>query len=153
MLNILLSIIGVVFLAVLIDFIYPNGKTNTFCKSIFGLFAIIMLIQPILKLDLKTNNINENFVSASLNQNIQKSKDEYYKLKIEKKLEDENIIGIDVEIESKMLNNVYEINNINVDSTNVVLTENLTHTNKYEVIIQNILKIVEIDKERIVIYG
>lgn len=153
MVNVLLGLIGVVFLAVLIDFIYPNGKTNIFCKSIFGLFAIIMIIQPILKLDLKSNNANENFVSASLNQNIKKSKDEYYKLKIEKHLEEKNIMGIDVEIESKMQNNVYEINNINVDSTNIVLTGNLTHTNKYEVIIQNILKIVEIDKERIVIYG
>ena len=40
----LLSILGVVFLAVLLDIVYPNGKTNKFCKSIFGLFAIIGVV-------------------------------------------------------------------------------------------------------------
>lgn len=148
----LLSIVGVIFLAVLIDFIYPNGKTNAFCKSIFGLFAIIMLIRPILNIDLKAD-FNKNFVSTSINKNLKKSKDEYYLMAITKALEDNKINGVDVEIDSKMVDNVYEIENIYVDTTNIVLTNNLTHTNKYEVIIQNILKIVEIDKERIVIYG
>ena len=148
----LLSIIGVVFLAVLIDFIYPNGKTNAFCKSIFGLFAIIMMIRPILNIDLKAD-FNKNFVSTSINKNLKKSKDEYYLMAITKSLEENKISGVDVEIDSKMVDNVYEIENIYVDTTNIVLTNNLTHTNKYEVIIQNILKIVEIDKERIVIYG
>lgn len=148
----LLSIVGVVFLAVLIDFIYPNGKTNAFCKSIFGLFAIIMMIRPILNIDLKAD-FNKNFVSTSINKNLKKSKDEYYLMAITKSLEENKISGVDVEIDSKMVDNVYEIENIYVDTTNIVLTNNLTHTNKYEVIIQNILKIVEIDKERIVIYG
>ena len=148
----LLSIVGVIFLAVLIDFIYPNGKTNAFCKSIFGLFAIIMLIRPILNIDLKAD-FNKNFVSTSINKNLKKSKDECYLMAITKALEENKISGVDVEIDSKMVDNVYEIENIYVDTTNIVLTNNLTHTNKYEVIIQNILKIVEIDKERIVIYG
>lgn len=148
----LLSIVGVVFLAVLIDFIYPNGKTNAFCKSIFGLFAIIMMIRPILNIDLKAD-FNKNFVSTSINKDLKKSKDEYYLMAITKSLEGDKISGVDVEIDSKMVDNVYEIENIYVDTTNIVLTNNLTHTNKYEVIIQNILKIVEIDKERIVIYG
>lgn len=148
----LFSIIGVVFLAVLIDFIYPNGKTNTFCKSIFGLFAIVILISPIIKIDL-TEDLSTNYISSSINDNLQKSKDEYYVIKIEQGLESENIEGISVEIDSNMKENVYEIENIYVDTSNIVLRENLTHTNKYEVIIQNILKIVEIEKERIVIYG
>ena len=50
----LLSVIGVVFLAVLLDFVYPNGKTNAFCKSIFGIFAMIMLIYPLVKIDISS---------------------------------------------------------------------------------------------------
>lgn len=147
----LLGIVGVTFLAVLFDFVYPNGKTNAFCKSIFGIFAIIMIVSPILNLDFNVEN--QNYIDATLNTNIQKSKDDYLVLKINSKLNDLDIVGVDVEISSKMVENVYEIENIFVDTSNIVLTNNLTHTNKYEVIIQEILKLIEIDKERIVIYG
>ncbi len=148
----LIGIIGVIFLAVLFDFVYPNGKTNNFCKSMFGLFAIVMMVTPILKIDL-SQDFSNSFVDNSLNLSLQNSKDEYYILKIVNCLKNNDIEGIDVEIESNMEDNVYQIENIYVDTTNIVLSENLTHTNKYEVIIQSILKIVEIDKERIVIYG
>ena len=148
----LLSILGVVFLAVLLDIVYPNGKTNKFCKSIFGILAIIVLISPISKIDFK-NTSNDNFVSVTLNKNIQKSKDEYYKVKIENALGDDNICGVSVEIESNMDNNVYQIENVFVDTSNLVLTDFLTHNNKYEVIIQKISKLMEIEQERIVIYG
>ena len=148
----LLSILGVVFLAVLLDIVYPNGKTNKFCKSIFGLFAIIVLVSPIFKIDFQSTS-NDNFVSTTLNKNIQKSKDEYYKFKIENSLEDDDICGVSVEIESNMDNNVYQIENVLVDTSNLVLTDFLTHNNKYEVIIQKISKLMEIEQERIVIYG
>ena len=38
----LLSIVGVVFLGVLFDLIYPNGKTNSLCKTIFALVAVVV---------------------------------------------------------------------------------------------------------------
>ena len=148
----LLSILGVVFLAVLLDIVYHNGKTNKFCKSIFGLFAIIVLVSPIFKIDFQKTS-NDNFISTTLNKNIQSSKDEYYKFKIENALEEDDISGISVEIESNMDNNVYQIQNVLVDTSNIVLTDFLTHNNKYEVIIQKISKLMEIEQERIVIYG
>ena len=52
-----------------------------------------------------------------------------------------------------MDNNVYQIQNVLVDTSNIVLTDFLTHNNKYEVIIQKISKLMEIEQERIVIYG
>ena len=114
--------------------------------------SIIVLISPISKIDFQ-NTSNDNFVSATLNKNIQKSKDEYYKVKIENALGDDNICGVSVEIESNMDNNVYQIENVLVDTSNLVLTDFLTHNNKYEVIIQKISKLMEIEQERIVIYG
>ena len=50
----LLGIIGVIFLGVLLDIMYPNGKTNVFCKGVFGLFAVVVLITPIIKLPSQT---------------------------------------------------------------------------------------------------
>lgn len=147
----LLSVIGVVFLAVLLDFVYPNGKTNAFCKSIFGIFAMIMLIYPLVKIDI--SSLSQTSMSyISLEEEIRKSKDEYYRLKLENTFSNENIIGVSVEIDSKMKDNVYYISNVFVDIGSMVLSQDLEHKNKYEVIEELILKTINVDKENIIIY-
>ena len=147
----LLGIIGIVFLGVLLEIVYPNGKTNAFCRSIFGIFAVVIMISPLLKL--KDINLDTDYVDESLVNSINDAKENYYKIKIEQKLKNNNINGAIVEIKGKTTNNEYEIENIFIDTSEIVLTENLTNINKYEVIIENILDAIEIDKERIVIYG
>lgn len=147
----LLSVIGVVFLAVLLDFVYPNGKTNAFCKSIFGIFAMIMLICPLVKIDI--SSLSQTSMSyISLEEEIRKSKDEYYRLKLENTFSNENIIGVSVEIDSKMKDNDYCISNVFVDISSIVLSQDLEHKNKYEVIEELILKTINVDKENIIIY-
>ncbi len=147
----LLSVIGVVFLAVLLDFVYPNGKTNAFCKSIFGIFAMIMLIYPLVKIDI--SSLSQTSMSyISLEEEIRKSKDEYYRLKLENTFSNENIIGVSVEIDSKMKDNDYYISNVFVDISSIVLSQDLEHKNKYEVIEELILKTINVDKENIIIY-
>ena len=147
----LLSVIGVVFLAVLLDFVYPNGKTNAFCKSIFGIFAMIMLIYPLVKIDI--SSLSQTSMSyISLEEEIRKSKDEYYRLKLENTFSNENIIGVSVEIDSKMKDNDYYISNVFVDIGTMVLSQDLEHKNKYEVIEELILKTINVDKENIIIY-
>ena len=147
----LLSVIGVVFLAVLLDFVYPNGKTNAFCKSIFGIFAMIMLIYPSVKIDI--SSLSQTSMSyISLEEEIRKSKDEYYRLKLENTFSNENIIGVSVEIDSKMKDNDYYISNVFVDIGSIVLSQDLEHKNKYEVIEELILKTINVDKENIIIY-
>lgn len=147
----LLSVIGVVFLAVLLDFVYPNGKTNAFCKSIFGIFAMIMLIYPLVKIDISSLS-QTNLSYISLEEEIRKSKDEYYRLKLENTFSNENIIGVSVEIDSKMKDNDYYISNVFVDISSIVLSQDLEHKNKYEVIEELILKTINVDKENIIIY-
>ena len=147
----LLSVIGVVFLAVLLDFVYPNGKTNAFCNSIFGIFAMIMLIYPLVKIDISSlSQTSMSFIS--LEEEIRKSKDEYYRLKLENTFSNENIIGVSVEIDSKMKDNDYYISNVFVDIGSIVLSQDLEHKNKYEVIEELILKTINVDKENIIIY-
>ena len=147
----LLSVIGVVFLAVLLDFVYPNGKTNAFCKSIFGIFAMIMLIYPLVKIDI--SSLSQTSMSyISLEEEIRKSKDEYYRLKLENTFSNKNIIGVSVEIDSKMKDNDYYISNVFVDIGSIVLSQDLEHKNKYEVIEELILKTINVDKENIIIY-
>ena len=148
----LLSVIGVVFMGVLFDLLYPNGKTNTICKSIFGIFAVFVMISPILNID-----INE-FVSKVSNDsvlvdNLNSAKEQALKSKIESYLVDSNINGVSVEIDSNLNLNEYVIKNIYVDTTNLVLTENITNINKYEVIQDLISNVVDIDKIKVIVYG
>jgi len=152
MTNWILGIVGVVFLGVLFDLIYPAGKTNTLCKSIFGLFAIFIMITPILKIDID-NFIEGSSSSDVLIDNIINAKTNTYILKITSHLEDCDIVGVDVEIEGNIHNDDYVIENIFVDSTNLVLTEKITNINKYEVIANEIAKVVKIEPERIFVYG
>lgn len=148
----LLSIIGVVFLGVLFDLIYPNGKTNTLCKSIFGIFAMFVILSPLFNFEVD-KVISDVSTDTVLIDNINKAKDNAIKIKIDNHLNNENIIGAIVEIESNLNLNEYYIKNIFVDSTNLVLTENVTNINKYEVIANEISKVVDVDKERIIVYG
>lgn len=148
----LLSIVGVIFMGVLLDLLYPNGKTNAFCKSIFGIFAVFMIIQPILNLEINLD-FDTEVVDSALVYNINTAKEEALKIKIENLLLDEGIEGVDVEIKSNLYNNIFEVENIYLDITNLVLTENITNINKYEVITNEITSAIEIDKERIIIYG
>jgi len=150
----LLSIVGIIFLGVLIDILYPYGKTNTFCKSIFGIFSVFVLISPILKLDInKVQNTTNQFVSEELLLSIESSKENYYKLKIEKLLIDKEINGVNVEIQGNTTDNRFNIENIYLDISELVLSKNLTNINKYEVITNIILDSIDIDSERIIIYG
>jgi len=147
----LLGVIGIVFLGVLLEIVYPNGKTNVFCRGIFGIFAVAVMLSPILKL--KNIDFDVNYVDETLVNNINDAKENYYKIKIEQVLKNNAINGAIVELEGKTTNNEYEIENIFIDTSELVLTENLTNINKYEVITQTILETIDIDKERIIVYG
>ncbi|MGN0960866.1 MAG: hypothetical protein ACI4PF_01550 [Christensenellales bacterium] len=148
----LLGIVGVVFLGVLFDLVYPNGKTNAFCKSIFGVISVIMIISPILKLDFDNIDAN-NYIDSGLLDNINYARVENLKTQIINQLSLVGIEGVDVEIESNMVDNEFQVENIYVDTTNLVLTENVTNINKYEVISNEVAKAIQIDKERIIVYG
>ena len=147
----LISIVGVVFLGVLLDLVYPNGKTNAFCKSIFGIITVCIMISPIVKF--KNSDYSIDLNNNSLLTSINKSKELALKSQIEGCLISNGINGAIVEIDSNLLENDFEIENVYVDISDLVLTEKVTNINKYEVILETVLEIVDIDNERIIIYG
>ena len=51
-----------------------------------------------------------------------------------------------------MKDNDYYISNVFVDIGSIVLSQDLEHKNKYEVIEELILKTINVDKENIIIY-
>lgn len=146
-----LSIVGVVFLGMLLDIAYPNGKTNKLCKSIFGLITLVVIINPIFKinLEIRKEDFIDNFLESSLND----VKINMYISEIENNLLLSGIDGVFVEIDSKIDKNNITIENINIDISQAVLLKDFENINKYEVIVNEVKKVVDIDEEGIVIYG
>lgn len=148
----LMGIVGVVFLGVLFDLIYPNGKTNVFCRNVFGVLSLIMIINPLLKIDF--NKIQyDDLTNEQIVSNINSSRCENLRLQIEQHLQLRGFDGIDVEIDILMQNNEFNIENIYLDITNLVLSDDLLNINKYEVIRSEVAEVTKVDKERIIVYG
>lgn len=148
----LLSIVGVSFLGVLLDLIYPNGKTSSFCKSIFGIVAMIVLISPIFNISIDQIK-QEELVNEDIIDVINEARIDSMQREFESRLRSRGIDGVDVELDIIFVDNDIVIQNVFVDSTNLVLTENVTNINKYEVISKEIAQIVDIESERIIVYG
>lgn len=146
-----LKIIGIVFIGLLLDFIYPSGKTKNITIGVFGIISVFILVSPLI--NLKNEIINNDRYDETISFNINKSKGELYEKMIINTLNINDIKGVNVEIYVNLKNNDFEIDNIYVDVSELVLTENITNINKYEVLTQKILEIVDIDSERIIFYG
>lgn len=147
----LLSIVGVVFLGVMLDLLYPDGKTNTLCRAIFGLITVFVIISPILQFDIDA--INDDINISAFDNNIKSAYDNNTKRVIINALKSKGFEGVIVDLDSNMDNNVYEITNIYLDSTNIVLDKNLANINKYEVLTNEVSDVLKIIPERIIIYG
>lgn len=145
-----LGIVGVVFCGVVLDLVYPNGKTNVLIKSIFGIILIMIILNPIFNIDF---NFEDNYISDDLQKSIKSTKDDLMIKQINNEMFELGINEVYVELDSIMDKNVYEIKNVYIDITNAVLLKNFENINIYENIYNILMKNLNIDKEKIVIFG
>lgn len=148
----ILSIVGIAFLGVMIDVVSPSGAINKFIKSIFSVLVLFVLVSPIKNL-LTKSEIDINQVSNELiedknflfnyNQNLASS----YENRIEDRLNQEEINGVDVVILLDLTKDEFEIQEVSVYIQNLVLTDKITHKNKYEKIKEAILSVLNVSKE------
>lgn len=147
----LFSVIGVVFLSILFDIIYPSGKTNKFCKSIFGIIAIVVIISPIISI--ADMDFDKSYVDETLSDNIIKSKEDVLAIQITEYLKSKGIDGLDVEVRGTLSENDFEIENIFIDVTGIVLIEDMANINKYEVIAREVSNKFDVSEDMIFLYG
>lgn len=147
----LFSVIGVVFLSILFDIIYPSGKTNKFCKSIFGIIAIVVIISPIISI--ADIDFDKSYVDETLSDNIIKSKEDVLAIQITEYLKSKGIDGLDVEVRGTLSENDFEIENIFIDVTSIVLIEDMANINKYEVIAREVSNKFDVSEDMIFLYG
>lgn len=148
----LLGIVGVVFLGILIDVLTPNGKLNKLIKGVFGIIATFVIIAPIFKIDMIDFDFTQ-IEDTTLIENINKEKIKASEEMVELTLKNKGFDGINVEISINpdFVGLIYD--SVYIDCSELVLSEEHMNINKYEVIVDDVANILNIDKERIIIYG
>lgn len=148
----ILGIIGIVFITVLVDVILPAGKTNVFIKSIFSLIFIYVVVSPILKLisdnDIRINDFLEVKQADEMSEHLI-IETEY---KIQNKLHENGFHNVFVKVDGYSTKNQLIINKINVDLSKLIIINQDEHIDKYKLITDLIISVVDINKEKI-IYG
>lgn len=145
----IVSIVGIVFLGVLVDVVAPNGKTNTIIKCVFGIFTLVVMISPVISLFKKDWNIDMDIEYSFLNQ-LRDEKVQDLEIEIGEYLSQNNIPCV-VEIEAEYVANCLNISNVKIYISADVLNNMDEHINKYKHITSMVKKVVEVDEE-IVIY-
>lgn len=100
----ILSVVGIVFIGVVLDIILPDGKTSKFIKHIFSIFLLFIIINPITKL-----SINKNWFSLG---SVTVDSDFIYKVNIKK-------------IEALSQTIITELNNIKIYNSHVIINSNV----------------------------
>lgn len=154
----LLSVVGVVFLLVVIELVLPESKISKYIKSIFSIFIIVVIITPIVKLvknDWDWNSIFTN-VSYDLNQNFLDDIKTQQIVTLERDVENfisKQYKGATVSISANFNGDDMIINYIFVDLSDLVIKENEQHINYYTAVKELVRSQVKIDEERVVVYG
>lgn len=141
----LLSIVGIVFLGVMVDIIAPSGKTNAFIKSIFAIFLIYVVITPIVKY-IKKGEFKVDFETEYSTENLSITEAEH---KISDLLISNGFYGIDVEIKGYVSKDKIMAQKVVLNGAKIVLKSQDEHIDKYKLITNLVQSIVTVKKENI----
>lgn len=147
----LIGIVGVVFLTVLVDIICPEGKTNAFIKSMFSVFALYIIVSPVIsvfnkeyKFTYKEIDLQESFLESVGSNNI-----DMLENKLQQKIHD-NGYPCFVEIKGNVWGKTVNIDKITILLVNSVLLDEDKHINNCKVITQLVKERLEVDEEDII---
>lgn len=153
----LLSVLGVVFLSVLVDVILPDGKTNKYVKAIFAFMIILIIISPLAKIkesksfsDFLENpniTINEEYIS-----NINSMRIDRLVKSIVDTAEKIGLKGVSVQIMSDMSELDFNVQKVNIYLENLVIDESASHIDKYQTLVDIVSAYINISREDVVFY-
>jgi len=134
----ILSILGIVVTSVFIDIIIPSGTISKYIKSIFSIFVVAILLNPLIKfLNQKqdfTIKYEEYIVDDKLLSYIHKAKTSATEKNIEKSLDEDGFDNVDIILNFSLENNVLTYKSCVVNLKNLVILADKQHINKYEFI-------------------
>ena len=154
----ILSIVGIVFLGVLVDVIMPNGEMNKYVKGVFSIIALFVIVSPVQKIFDSNYDLGDTFydttaveIDTDFLEATQKQMKISFQNSIEAKLCDEGFEGVEVEILCEMSNYELVIKKVIADVSKMVMNENIEHINNYAEIKTIIAKNLNMEESDVVI--
>lgn len=134
-----ISILGITMCGVLIEIILPSGSTSKYVKSIYAVFVIAVILNPVIQffaknkgMDIKYNDIE---ISNKLIDYINTQKVESVKSSIILELNQQGAENVDIILNFEQQNNQIIYKSCIVDLKNLTYTPSDKHISKYELII------------------
>ncbi len=154
-----LTIVGVIFVNVIVEIIMPEGKMNKLIKGLVSIFMVFAMVSPLPfvsldKIDFgkffdnNTTQVDDKFV-----ENINLQKIAQYETLIKETLHKNGYKDVSIIITSDYIDYDIKINQVYVDLTNLVLNDKNLNIDKYTNIKKIILGLVEVKEENILFYG
>ena len=147
----ILSVVGMIIVAVISGIILPEGKMNSYVKSTVALFLFFVIVSPIIKFikgDATFNDINinlqENFLFDTTSSQIENLKN-----RISNSLQNNFSLLVDVEIDWENSNGVVEPKKVEIWVMN---SGDVSHTYDIDEVIDHVASLIKIEKEQVVVY-
>lgn len=154
-----LSIVGIIVLSMLVDLLLPSGSMSKFIKSIFGYLIIVVILSPVFSFFTQKNfSINDIFSSSNVQiqdgfvANVNRQFLDSVEKSIEKSCHEKGIKFVEVGIEADIFENEIEIKQISVNLKNIVITDEVKHTNIRTSIVNIIKENIKVKEEIIKFY-
>lgn len=154
----ILSVVGIVFLGVLVDVIMPEGSMNKYIKGMFGIVALFVIVNPIAGLvnsDVKLEDVFYNSSATVVDKDFIEATNKQIKKQIEAtiqvKLSNAGFDNVVVEIDCNLSAEQFEIKKVFVDVSKMVINQNMVHINKYTEIKKVVTEFVDVKESDVVI--
>lgn len=154
----ILSVVGIVFLGVLVDVIMPEGVMNKYIKGMFSVVALFVIVSPVANIINSNINIKDVFYNSSVtvvDKDFIIATNNQIKKQIESTLQTnllnngfENII---VELECDLSAEQFTIKKVKLDISKMVINPNMPHINKYTDIKKIVIDFIEVKESDVVI--
>ena len=148
----IISIIGIVFVLLILDLILPSGSCKKIIQSVISIFFLCILFSPLKSFISKTTS-TEFSVDDGLYTTINLAKVQSIKDRILNELRSSGIKDVNVDIVTNTANIDFDIKYVYVDVSNLSLSDNSQHINTNEVIKSVVIKISKVREEQVIIYG
>ena len=148
----ILSIVGIIFLGVIIEIVLPNGKTNSFIKHIFNVFVLFVIISPIASF-LKSNvfNVSDNIkIDSKFIYETNMEKIDQLEKEIKSRYDKMGLSNVSIVINSNIFEEQLTINNVYVDVSN---EKDIDKKYTKDDVIKVVVDITNINERDVIIYG
>ncbi len=152
----ILSILGIVMVGVLVDIIIPTGTINKYIKSIYGIFVLAVLINPVISMVSKISGYELSYSEYSADEGLLNYIYSNHVISLQNSiistLTDNGFSNIDIKINYVIENNSLCLNSCEINLENLEIASDKLHINKYEYIVEVVNEIANLDEEVIVFY-